>query len=87
MHKYCVSYDLMKEGKDYTGLIEAIRRFDNIKALYSMWFIKSVLSADQIYNLLKAHIDQNDNIIIVEIGNVANKQGQMPQFICDWLNS
>ena len=41
MSKYCISYDLNENHKDYDGLISAIKDYNYIKALYSTWFVKS----------------------------------------------
>lgn len=86
MSTYVVSYDLNKEHKDYDGLITAINDFDCKKALYSTWFIKANCSASEIYEHLKAFIDDDDSLFVIEL-NLSNKQGWMPKDIWPWLNS
>lgn len=86
MYKYCISYDLNKSDKNYDGLIEAIKEYSNIKALYSTWFVKSNKSASQIYNDLKGYIDSNDHLFVIEV-EASNKQGWMPESVWKWLNN
>lgn len=86
MYKYCVSYDLNKNDKDYDGLIDAIKDYPNIKALYSTWFVKSNDSATTIYNHLKPYIDNNDHLFVIEVVT-SNEQGWMPKKVWDWLDN
>ena len=86
MSKYCVSYDLNENHKDYDGLISAIKDYNCIKALYSTWFVKSDDSAQDIYKHLKPYIDNDDHLFVIEV-NPSAKQGWMPKDIWTWLNS
>ncbi len=66
------TYDLNKQGQDYTSLTNAIQKYNNKHVMYSVWFIKSNSSATEINNDLIKFIDQNDKIIISEITNNRN---------------
>ena len=68
MAVYLVSYDLDKPGKDYTGIINAIKNMGGVKGLFSEWFVVSrILSASQIYNALAPFIDSNDRLLVVAL--------------------
>lgn len=86
MSKYCISYDLNENHKDYDGLISAIREYDYIKALYSTWFVKSNDTAQDIYNHLKPYIDNDDHLFVIKV-DPSDKQGWMSKDIWTWLNS
>lgn len=86
MSKYCISYDLNENHKDYDGLISAIKDYNYIKALYSTWFVKSNNTAQDIYNHLKPYIDNDDHLFVIKV-DPSDKQGWMPKDIWTWLNS
>jgi hypothetical protein len=59
---YAVNYDLKKPGQDYAPLYEAIKSCgDWWHYLGSTWLVDTALSADGIWDRLKAHVDANDN--------------------------
>lgn len=74
MSKYCISYDLNENHKDYDGLISAIKEYNYIKALYSTWFVKSNDTAQDIYNHLKPYIDNDDHLFVIKV-DPSDKQG------------
>ena len=86
MSKYCISYDLNENHKDYDGLISAIKDYNYIKALYSTWFVKSNNTAQDIYNHLKPYIDNDDRLFVIKV-DPSDKQGWMSKDIWAWLNS
>ena len=64
MAVFLVSYDLNKQGQNYTNLINAIKTYDAyIKCLHSQWLI----SISSIYEYLKSKIDNNDFLLITPI--------------------
>lgn len=85
MTKYVISYDLNKADKNYDGLISKIKTYNNIKAIKSMWFIKTNDSSESIYNKLKLEIDNNDYLFIGEINN--NCYGWLSKDVWTFLNS
>ena len=81
---YLVSYDLNKPGQDYQALIDAIQTYDGYcKALWSQWFIYSNESAKDIYEHLRAYIDDNDRLLVCEI--TENQKGWLSKEVVAWL--
>jgi hypothetical protein len=70
MSVYLVSYDLDKPGKDYTDVINTIKRMGGVKGLFSEWFVPA-LSAKQIFDALAPFIDSNDRLLIVGLSGEA----------------
>lgn len=73
-------------GRDYEGLYSAIQGCGQyFHALESTWFVKSDLSANQIYECLKGYIDSNDHIVISKIESL-DMQGWMLRIFWEWIN-
>lgn len=50
MAVFLVSYDLNKQGQNYTNLINAIKTYDAyIKCLHSQWLISTNDNIDSVY--------------------------------------
>ncbi len=82
---YLISYDLRKPGRDYKNLHDAIKTCGNwAKPLESVWLIDTTQKAQQIYDRIRPHIDENDFLLVTEIGR--DRQGWLSQEIWDWLN-
>jgi hypothetical protein len=62
-----IDYDLRKPGKDYVQLIAAIRAFDWCHHLKSAWMIRADLTAEQLATALRAHIDENDGLMVIDL--------------------
>jgi len=72
MSVYLVSYDLDKPGKDYTGIIDAIRNMGGVKGLYSEWFVVTqTMDAKSIFDRLAPFIDSNDRLLILGLSGEA----------------
>jgi len=83
---YNVSYDLKKSGQDYSGLIAELKKTEAWNHLLgSTWLLYTVESAEQIFNRLKPHIDNNDNILIMQVVN--NYSGWLPNSDWEWISS
>lgn len=69
MRTYLVGYDLNTPGKNYEPLWKALREgFSNWwHHLDSTWIIKTNLTAAQIATVLGAHIDANDELLVVRL--------------------
>jgi hypothetical protein len=68
MGTFLVGYDLNKSGQDYGELIDTLKGFGTYwHHLDSTWIIESDLSHTEIRDLLKAHIDANDELLVVNI--------------------
>ena len=85
MKNYCITYDLNKSDKNYDGLYTAIKIFNNVHVMDSVWFVKTNLKANQIYDKLKPEIDNNDNLFICEI--TYDHSGWLSKSVWDWLKS
>ncbi|WP_399632738.1 hypothetical protein [Sporosarcina sp. SG10008] len=77
MAVYSVTYDLRKEGQDYSGLIKALDSLTSHKYQQSAWLVKSPLTAQDVYNSLSSFIDKNDWLLVIEVTN--NKYGWLPK--------
>ncbi len=71
MKTYLISYDLLKPGRDYSKLHDAIKAMANgwCHALESVWLINTSLSASEIIDKLIPHVDSNDRLIVILQGN------------------
>ncbi len=69
MASYLIGYDLNKAGKDYTSLIEAIKKLGSNwwHCLDSTWIIKHDGPAITIRDALARHIDANDELLVVKL--------------------
>jgi len=85
MAVYSVTYDLRKEGQDYKGLIEKLESMTSHKYQQSAWIVKSSLTAQGIYELLKPFIDTNDWVLVIEVKN--NKYGWLPKTSWETINN
>ena len=67
MPKYLISYDLMKSGQLYEGLLPALRRLRAKQVLHSTWAIQSSLSAAEIRDSLRPHLDVHDRLAVIHL--------------------
>ncbi|WP_192822778.1 SinR family protein [Rufibacter sp. LB8] len=86
MKTYLIGYDLRKTGQDYQNLYDAIKALSGTwwHCLDSTWIIKSNSSAFNICEYLKAHIDNNDKLLVTQIADDAAWIG-FDQKCSDWL--
>lgn len=85
---YFITYDLNKTGKDYEGVYQAIKDASEYWCHYwdSSWLIKSELkSADDVFQKIKPHLDDNDRCFVIEVKN--NKQGWLTEKQWDFINT
>lgn len=70
MKTYLIGYDLNKKGQDYKDLTDAIKKLSPTwwHCLDSTWIIKSTSAASAIRDTLIAHIDNNDELLVVLLG-------------------
>lgn len=69
MQTFLIGYDLNKSGQDYADLIDAIKKLSSTwwHHLDSTWIIKSNSTATAIRDILAAHIDSNDELLVVKL--------------------
>jgi len=84
---YAINYDLCTPGKDYKGLYEAIKQCGVSWWHYldSTWLVDTGLNANAIADRLKAHLDNNDHMLIVRV--TRDYQGWLPNEAWEWINS
>lgn len=81
---YVISYDLRKKGKDYVGLYEQLKNSPGwCHYLGSTWLISTTETPKAIYKRLSAHLDEKDNILIVEFRG--NHYGFLPKKGVEWI--
>lgn len=82
---YLITYDLKTLGKDYNTLYDAIKSIgEYYHPLESTWLVKSRLNANSISASLRAVMDNNDYLFVVNI-NKQDRQGWLPKTAWEWL--
>lgn len=86
MTVYMIGYDLNNKGKNYDGLIDAIKKISGVwcKALESTWFVKTNLTATEILQILRLQIDNDDELLVVKASAPGTWVG-LGQKQSDWL--
>lgn len=69
MAMYMIGYDLNKAGKNYDGLIKRIKELSTNwwHHLDSTWIIASNHTSVGLRDALKAHIDSDDELLVVAL--------------------
>ncbi|TDR38581.1 hypothetical protein DFR29_12082 [Tahibacter aquaticus] len=69
MASYLIGYDLNKRGKDYSSLIEAIKKVgsDWWHCLDSTWIVKHDGPSTVIRDALAKFIDSDDELLVVRL--------------------
>ena len=81
---YAINYDLRKLGQDYAEFYEAIKALGAWHHyLESMWLVDTQLSAEDIWNRLRPHVDTNDYFLV--IGVTGDYAGWLPQEASNWM--
>ena len=77
MKTYLITYDLSKPGQAYTDLIKEIKSVANgyWHHLQSVWIIRSNLSAAQIRDRLRLHLDANDELLVAGLNGTWATKG------------
>lgn len=85
MATYSVSYDLNKPGQNYNELYEELQKFSWWHYLDSTWLVVSTLSASEIRDRLKKHLDSSDELLVVRAGTGWASYG-LPDKANTWLH-
>ena len=73
-NNYLITYDLNKQGQNYTNLIAAIKTFSRWAHVQdSVWYIKSPMEAASVRDFLSQHIDSNDSLFVAKMSSAAWK--------------
>ena len=82
---YVVSYDLRQARRNYSGLIEELRKSPSWwHFMESTWLISTSENADQVFARVKPHVDDDDYLLIVQARRPY--QGWLPKEAWDWIN-
>ena len=80
-----ISYDLNKPGQDYAGLYKAIKQFNWCHPVESTWLIVTTKTCVEIRDLLKPHLDANDELLVTKLEGDWASYGLSPT-VTEWLN-
>lgn len=68
MSTYLVGYDLDKPGQNYSALTTDLESFGTWwHHLDSTWLIQTSLSHTALRDRLKAHLDTNDELLVIDV--------------------
>jgi hypothetical protein len=80
-----IGYDLHRPGRNYESLIAAIKESGTWwHQLDSTWIVRTHRDASQMRDYLKAHIDANDSLLVIDVTN-DDWAGFMTTEAGDWL--
>lgn len=80
-----VTYDLKSPGQKHSKLLDAIKEYPWARLSESSYAIRTVETPSTVFNVLKSHIDDNDNLYIVTVTRPYTGYG--PQDVNDWLDN
>jgi hypothetical protein len=84
---HVVSYDLHKQGQNYTDLIAKLKTYAaHWHVQQSVWIIGTTKSAAEVRDDLKAALDANDKLIVARLQGEAAWYGYGAN-IDDWLKA
>lgn len=89
MNTLLVGYDLKAPGKDYEGLYVAIKLQGTAwwHHLDSTWLIRTDKSVSQVRDALKEHLDQNDELLVINVTGCARSWSGFNKRGGDWLRN
>ncbi|MDR6994145.1 hypothetical protein J2Y65_000779 [Aeromonas salmonicida] len=65
-----ISYDLHAPNQDYTSLIDEIKSLGDWASIQrSLWYVNSALSAEEAAKRLRAKMDSNDSLVVINAVN------------------
>jgi hypothetical protein len=71
---YFISYDLNSPGQDYTKIAKAIGELGiSIRAQKSMFYLRSALTQQQVFDAVWAAMDRNDSLLVISASNAIMK--------------
>jgi CRISPR-associated endonuclease Cas2 len=66
---HAVSYDLNTPGQNYPAIQKRLEQLGAKRIQYSHWMLKSSMTASQLRDDLRLHIDTNDRLLVVDVTN------------------
>lgn len=85
MAVYMITYDLNKQGQNYSKVIQTINEcsIEQYSVWKSSYLIKSDMTAKQISDKISQFLDENDKMIVVEVNG--NYDGWLPHGSWEYL--
>lgn len=82
-----ITYDLVKPGRDYAKLFEAIKALGAwCHCVESVWLVTTRLGSGQVRESLARHIDGNDKLVVMSLAGDWDTQGVSKERL-DWLRT
>lgn len=82
-----ITYDLKKPGQNYDAIEKVLKSAPTWwHYLDSTWIIQTSESVDVWSDKLRAVMDQNDYVLVVDISKQP-RQGWLPQKAWNWINN
>jgi hypothetical protein len=78
-----VTFDSNKPGQDYSGLMNEIESYSNVRLSKSSYAIITDKTPDAVCKELKKYIDNNDSIYIINLKRPYAGYGS--ELVTDWL--
>ena len=79
-----ITYDLKKPGQDYTDFMKIIKDYSWARLSESSYSIETAESPKAVYEKLSPHIDENDQLYIINLKKPY--WGLGPKAVNDWLS-
>jgi hypothetical protein len=81
-----ITYDLNRPGQDYSKLFDYLKRFGTwCHPLDSTWLIRSAKSVVDVRNELKAYVDGNDGVLVMNVTGANWASLGLSAQVNDWL--
>lgn len=88
MAVHWVNYDLNKAGQDYTELIDYLKSHQSwAKPLKSSFFVKTPLTAAQLRDGIKKHIDVNDDVVVATVTGASWATYGLSSKLNEWMKA
>lgn len=87
MKCYAISYDLIGPNRNYDKIHKAIRNLGYYAYIHeSLFIVKSSITSSQLYDILIKSLDNNDKLLIIELGRDAS-WARLNVDVSNWLKS
>ncbi len=70
MASYLISYDLRKPARNYDSLYAVLTQYQAVRSLQSVCLLDSGQNAAQVRDTLRSHMDADDGLLVIEIGQL-----------------
>ena len=87
MKTFLITYDLSGPGRNYSALIEAIKRISGTWArpVQSTWIVVGNITPIKIRETLKEYLDGNDKLLVLEVSATNWAALNTAPDVSDWL--